>query len=584
MKNIKKGTYNLITSVLAGVIFVGFFLFFAIKYEGHFAFWEGNNYWEFTPEYFLKSLQPAGLTLYIAAFLQMFYHWHYVGCVLLLLMPAVVYLSTRSIFRTLQISDEFSPLMLLPYVALSLFLSDKLCFLSIGVCVAFFYFAMAVYMRSVKGQGVGRAVFVSLLLYPFLFFFLPSGVVLCFYLVLCAADLLLLKGVKRSVLLAKNVLTIVLAVLMPILWSFLVNNQLPTTACLLDMALNTKISWSKIVFFYLFPFCILIACVFLQRKTIKTIKWLCFVSSLLLLLPVVYSYSVYKKELGWERFFQIESACSESNWEKLLQITEYQKQKIDNLFPFTIVALAAQGQLPEKMFEYPLTAQGAFLPPSDLKNINIQANVAFYQQCGMLNMAIAYAFQNSSIRTNEYDILTLKQLARLNALAGADDVSEKYLNKLHKTLFYNDFIESCKQMKKEPVEQDVCDSVLFFGSGVKHVELISLLDRKYNPVAADLLLCMLLKMRDCNNFVKYFFAYYPYRNCEVLPKAYEEFLVMAPFANIALPATDFKISAATQHRFEQFYAIYTANTDNRIKKVQLKPFADTWFYYAVYGK
>ena len=91
-------------------------------------------------------------------------------------------------------------------------------------------------------------------------------------------------------------------------------------------------------------------------------------------------------------------------------------------------------------------------------------------------------------------------------------------------------------------------------------------------------------MRDCNNFVKYFFAYYPYRNCEVLPKAYEEFLVMAPFANIALPATDFKISAATQHRFEQFYAIYTANTDNRIKKVQLKPFADTWFYYAVYGK
>ena len=136
----------------------------------------------------------------------------------------------------------------------------------------------------------------SLLLYPFLFFFLPSGVVLCFYLVLCATDFLLLKGVKHSVLLAKNVLTIVLAVLMLILWSFLVNNQLPTTACLLDMALNTKISWSKIIFFYLFPFCILIACVFLQRKTIKTIKWLCFVSSLLLLLPVVYSYSVYKKE------------------------------------------------------------------------------------------------------------------------------------------------------------------------------------------------------------------------------------------------------------------------------------------------
>lgn len=583
MEHIKQVKYNLITSVLAGFILVGFFLFFAIKYEGHFAFWAGNNYWEFTSEYLLSSLQPAGLSLYIASFLQMFYRWHYAGCFLLLLMPAVVYFSTRSIFRTLQISKEFSPLILLPFVALLLLLSDKLCFLSIGVCVAFFYCVIAVYMRAVKGQSVGRSVLVSLLFYPLLFLFLPTAVVLCVCLAMYVADLLLLKGVKRSVVLFKNLLMALLAVLIPLLWIFVVNKQLPSVTYLSNIKLNAEIGWYKLLFFYLFPLLIFIIRTF-SEKTIVKIKWLCFVFSLLLLLPVVYAYSVYKKELGWERFFQIESACSESNWEKLLQITEYQKKKIDNLFPFTIVALAAQGQLPEKMFEYPLTAQGAFLPPSDLKNINIQANVAFYQQCGMLNMAIAYAFQNSSIRTNEYDILTLKQLARLNALAGADDVSEKYLNKLYKTLFYNDFIENCKQIKKEAVEHDVCDSVLFFGSGVKHVELISLLDRKYNPVAADLLLCMLLKMRDCNNFVKYFFAYYPYRDCEVLPKAYEEFLVMAPFANIALPATDFKISAATQHRFEQFYAIYTANTDNRIKKVQLKPFADTWFYYAVYGK
>jgi|GEM_PF-5506872 len=577
-------SYKNIVSALAVLIFVVAFLFLSLAYDGHFAFWEGNNYWEASFLYFLKCLQPAGLTPYIANFLQMFYQWHYVGCVVLMLPAVVIGISCRMVFKILQLPNSVLPLTLLPVVALLSFLLDKLCFLSVGFYVAWFYLALVIYAVFVNGKSVRRSIVLSFLFYPFLFFLLPSGCVILFYLLLLGADILLLKDAKRSPLILKNLLVLLFAVLVPILWSFLVNKSLPNDIYSFDITLFKEGYRAKVFFFYLLPFLFLLLAYFYQKRVRKINECFVFVISLLAVGLVMFWFSVYEKEKSWERFFCIESACNNRDWDQVLLFSECQKNKIDNLFPYTVIAHAAKGELPQKMFEYPLTAKGVFFPESNLKNINIQANVAFYQACGMLNTAIVYAFQNSSIRTNEYDVLTLKQLSCLNALVGAKNVSEKYLNKLRNTLFYDDFVEEWSSFEFPKINMANADSILFFNSGDKHLELIELLDRQYNPVAADFLLCSLLKMRDSDNFVKYFFKYYPYRECDVLPKAYEEFLVMAPKANIALPNTDFKISEATRKRFEQFLSIYTSNSDDRIKKLQLKSFADTWFYYAVYGK
>lgn len=577
-------SFKNIVSTLAVLIFIIAYLFLALAYKGHFSFWEGNNYWEASVSYFLNCLQPAGLTPYIANFLQMFYRWHYVGCVVLMLPAVVIGISCRMVFKILQLPNSVLPLTLLPVVALLSFLLDKLCFLSVGFYVAWFYLALAIYAVFVNGKSVRRSIVLSFLFYPFLFFLLPSGFVILFYLLLFAVDILLLKERKRSALILKNLLVLLFAVLVPILWSFLVNKSLPNDIYSFDITLFEEGYRVKVLFFYFLPFLFLLLAYFYRRRTPKINQWFLFVVSLFAVGLVMFGFSVYEREKGWERFFCIESACNNCDWDEVLSLSECQKTKIDDLFPYTVVAHAAKGELPQKMFEYPLSAKGIFLPESNLKNINIQANVAFYQACGMLNTAIVYAFQNSSIRTNEYDVLTLKQLSSLNALAGAKNVSEKYLNKLQNTLFYNSFVEEWSSFEFPKINMANADSILFFNSGDKHLELIELLDRQYNPVAADFLLCSLLKMRDCDNFVKYFFKYYPYRECDVLPKAYEEFLVMAPKANIALPNTDFKISEATRKRFEQFLSIYTSNSDDRIKRLQLKSFSDTWFYYAVYGK
>ena len=577
-------TYKNIVSALSILIFAVAFLFLAIAYEGHFLFWEGNNYWEYSWAYFLQSLQPAALATYVSNFLQLFYRWHYVGCMVFLLPSLIVYFSLRTLFEKIQVAEEYLSLALLPVVALLQFLMDKLCFLSIGFWVAFFYLFLAVYVVLIKGRDIRRSFLVLFLIYPFLFFFLPSGVVLVFALTLFVLDTLLFSQEKKSRLVVKNLVFFLFALLVPMLWSFMVNHKLSDDVYSLNITLFANQNRWKVLFLFFLPILFFVWFNFLKKGKIKIKKWFSFCLVLIAVCAVGVAFSVYKKEKGWERFFRIESACFNNNWDKIVQLSESQKATTDDLFPYTVVAHAAKGDLPFKMFEYPLTAKGVFSPESNLKNINIQANVACYEACGMLNAALVYAFQNTSIRANEHDILTLKQLARLNALLGDKNISEKYLNKLKKTLFYNDFVEEWNAFEFVGSGIATSDSALFFTSGDKHIELIALLDRQYNPVAADLLLCSLLKMRDCDNFVKYFFKYYPYRECDVLPKAYEEFLVMAPKANIELPNTDFKISEATRKRFEQFLSIYTSNSDGRIKRLQLKSFSDTWFYYAVYGK
>ena len=336
--------------------------------------------------------------------------------------------------------------------------------MSVGFYVAWFYLALAIYVVFVNGKSIRSAIVLSLLLYPFLFFLLPSGFVILFYLLLFAVDILLLKERKRSALILKNLFMLLFAFLVPIVWSFLVNKSLPNNIYSLDITLFEEGYRAKVLFFYFLPFLFLLLAYFYRRRTPKINQWFLFVVSLFAVGLVMFGFSVYEREKGWERFFCIESACNNCDWDEVLLFSECQKNKTDNLFPYTVIAHAAKGELPQKMFEYPLTAKGVFFPESNLKNINIQANVAFYQACGMLNTAIVYAFQNSSIRTNEYDVLTLKQLARLNALAGAKSVSEKYLNKLEKTLFYADFVEEWSAFEFSESNVAIADSTLFFNS------------------------------------------------------------------------------------------------------------------------
>ena len=269
----------------------------------------------------------------------------------------------------------------------------------------------------------------------------------------------------------------------------------------------------------------------------------------------------------------------------MIKLSENQKKEITKLFPYVVLAHAAKGELPEKMFEYPLKLENVFLPVYDKKNITMQSNITFHSLCGLYNMAIRCAEENASIRLNYDDFFVLKTLAMLNAKKGNVEVTQKFVNKLRLTLVHDDYIKEVEKNLNNFMPENVEKGELYYMTDNKLAEL-SNYSKKYELTveARDMLLCGILQKRDYKAFASLFFDVFPYKT-EKIPTIYEEFLISAQPSGIELPVADFVVSEATQKRFDHFMQIYTSPNDQSLKRrLMQKHHRNTWWYYSVYGE
>lgn len=586
MKKIKFN-YSVLTFLVAFVLTVVSSVYLYDEFYGHLYFWYESNYWEYTWSYFFSHLQDATLSQYFADFFLLGFKWRALAVGVFMLPVISVFLLSFRFIQKVELHSVWSIFAILPSAMLFMLQTHRLFFFFYSIYILIFYIVVWLYVSN-RFRAMRYAL--TVIAYPLLYLFLPSGILFSLYVSLFLIEVLYFRKKEKEawsgmLFAGFSVIALALCLFYPMIWNVLLLDEMATNKFMeLGFLFDVKNQSLMMVLLFAVPILLLLL-LNIKIKTKRTENFFAIAQCIVLVAFVVWSLP-FKSYASFENYFRIEKAVFEQDWTEVIKLSENQKKKTNQLFPYTVLAHAAKGELPEKMFEYPLKLENVFLPVYDRKNITMQSNILFYSLCELYNMSIRCAVEDASIRLNCDDFFVLKKLAMLNAKKGNVEVAQKYINKLKLTLIHDDYIEKVEKVLSSCFAENTSkDGELYYMSDNKLTELYKFSEKYELTVAArDMLLCGILQKRDYETFASVFFEIFPYKT-EKIPTAYEEFLLLAPRSGVELPYTDFVVSTPTQKRFDNFLQIYMSNNDPKLKKRLLqKHHGNTWWYYAVFGE
>jgi len=222
----------------------------------------------------------------------------------------------------------------------------------------------------------------------------------------------------------------------------------------------------------------------------------------------------------------------QSDWKNVLKIITPEIMNDKQIaFQFNR-ALYHTGELPEKMFIFPQPAgsEGLFLNGEIGFYLSILKSDLFFE-LGYLNEAQHWVCEALAI--NGYTPRNLKRLALISILKGEDEVANKCLNLLDKTLLfrgwakhYRHYIKNksliIKDIQLQNIKSLMPDSDFIALSGSPDNDLRSLLQQnKSNKMAYEYMMAYYLLNRQLGNFI-HNLKLFPYFGYGKIPRHYEE--------------------------------------------------------------
>lgn len=576
----KKG-YCVLLTVMP---FIAVALFWWLGYGGHIWFWEGSNLFLNTESFLDASLrQSGGLSRYAGTFLTLFFQWKIIGAIILTLPIYLVYRLSRFLVDRFHISTGRFLYCWVPPIFLFLLQLNHTVTLSDSIQIVFFYAFAALYV-VVEKNAMRYALFIlifglcSLLLTPgacflsgifFLsyellygtgfrrFWFLIGWFLLCILVPLARQWYLVLFPDEELYELFRPTLFSGTGYLVPVLYGW------PIAVLLLSLLSRFRFS-------------------FFSRNE----HWVSFVV-LLLFLGGLYPYTVH-------RDFEVEKRADEAvcreDWDRVLDIAQGERYPSRELLFMATLALSQKGELPEKLFDYPISGILTLSPTREFEySKNLYAG-EFYARLGILNEAIHRYFQASSDSRFTIDLRTLRKLAELNIRNGLFLRGEKYLKILKRVPFQQPTVKHLRKLAVTERERNVDRSVrqpFFVGTSILSVEMFKLhTAQPENRMAKDYLLCSLLLLNDLDRFAYILPVFYPAEKTERLPRVYEEAVcALVSKGDSTLSKQGYTIDVEMKERYERFRSVME---NERLtvdqKQEQLNSLRNSWWYYDRFGR
>lgn len=241
----------------------------------------------------------------------------------------------------------------------------------------------------------------------------------------------------------------------------------------------------------------------------------------------------------------VEQAADSEDWPSVIERADHIKGENHTVSYLRNVALFRQGQLVERIFDYPqpFGPMGLFIEWSESNN-ELQVKLAdlVYANIGLVNEAHRLAFE--SINIGGQNSRSLARLVHYNRLMGREEIAHKFEQRLSRTMFYRPTTLSGGLVSSCP------DSVYTATSNfAKNLDLLISHDST-NKAAVDYLAIYHLLSTDLNSFA----ALLPSIRSiygDRLPRIYNEALLLDKAFN-PQSKTNFSPDAPTVARFEQF--------------------------------
>jgi hypothetical protein len=572
--------------ILIGILFVVYFLYFALLNRYHILYLEQNQLFVWNLDFLKEQFSlPGGLPLYLGSFFTQFFISSWIGAFIYTLNAFAVFVLSFYIFRKHYIENivlSFVPVWLLAILQSN----ESFAFgQAAGFLLLLSYFALYVSINKSRSRY-----FLFFAGWPF-FFLLTGGFSISLVLLCVLHEIFFRKEKKRFII---TVFYVITGILIPYLSSQLIFYIQPDKIYTYPVVyeFHSIFLFALILLFVWTPLVLLTGLISDKVKSLKTrlLPWN--ITNVLagLVIIVMMAFVVYKRAYNKmaDLMLGVDHYVQQGEWNKVLKLSDRYPGYNTLVIYYTDLALYKSGKLLDKMFNYPqIGSQGLRLKWQ--RNLNLFFGGEVFSQLAYNNESIHWAFE--SLVAKGLNPRSLKKLAVGFTVNGNYDIAGKYLSLLNRTLFYRKWAERHVRYlfnpdlgEEDPEITQYRDLLVRsnFFSEVNGLNLQDLLkSHPENRMAYEYLLASLLLDRNLDVFAKVVLDL-KYHGYSRMPLHIEEALIFYNFyEHQKVIPEGYSFSQETINRFNDYARTYTMfRTDRKVAAYELgKKYGKTYWYY-----
>jgi hypothetical protein len=531
-------------------ISIAVFLFWILLYPYHLGKIEQSNWFVFDALYFDSFfLKPGGISAYLGSFVSQFYINVFAGAFLQTLFFVLV---ARLVHKIVALSEGDMRRLCGSLLSSLLFfaLQCEQAFTP-AYSLAFIFYFTGIYIYGLIHNRAFRF-FAFALLIPVFYLLIGGGLLCGLYSAIALYEIIRRRGTASLL----SLILLAGAIYTPHLWKGLYLTPDSDLYSLLPHYPSGR-STGAFALMLSLPFILVMRHLIpLKSQAFSLcVNLVAAAAGLIYFFPS--SYNAFR-----EQKFGMYSAIREAQWDRAISIRTKLKQS-DELTDYMYdLALAAKGELPEKLFDYPRDKKHSLFLQRNLEQDRMLYGSEFYYRVGLLNEAIHWIAEASA--ESGMNIVIMNRLARWNAEAGYK-VADKYYSLLDCTLFYKGLDRPSEEKAPDNGTDTSMLKDFFIGGRETVSDLARHLDNSpSNRITLDYMLCELLIKKDFQRFSKLFEICYGYKDGDSLPRAYSEaFMILAALTQDTGLIN--RVSPEVRRAYSEYMQLYQSKSTRQIK-------------------
>ncbi len=578
--------YKIPEFIFVILIFIGCIIFFGFYYRYHLFFTEQLQIFLLTFDQFLSYLsRPAFLSSYIGDFLTQFYYLQGGGAIVISASLFVLWLISRQLVRRIYPGNKSLLLPLLPVVVSWIALCDpefpvsNVISLIISVACTLIYLSLS----STKTR-----ILMGIILTPVLYIIAGSS----FY-------ILTATGICYEILQKENRARFLYAILFIAAAIF---SPLGTKEAYLLTTWQTYSYLSEMTrtpsFVQYLPMltviCLILFSLILNKYFFKTSTFFDLSSRIISLFIILLIGIWQTADFTSEKIFRLDFEATHNRWGKVYDLSSRYRMRNNLSAYYTNMALSKLGIMSDSLMNYyQPAATGLFIPVNANENyMTIAFSNEVYWQLGDVNASQHSALLGMVFSPRAKNSRLMKRLIEINIVNSEYAAAEKFIGILEKTMFHRKWAtekrkylfneDACLHSKWISEKRAIIPSTDLLKKSNEYIKTLRMLidNQPGNRMAVDYLLCFHLLSKDIGSFLTDFEKYFPPDMSPVLPKVYQEGLLISIGSGKKSPGdfSRFRFNNEIIREFAEYTRKYEEN-NGRGGALFSKYGKTYWFYY-----
>jgi hypothetical protein len=583
----QKRKYSLTGKVMTTLFFLGSFLFFGIFYRFHLFFTGQLQVFLLTFDHFLGYFsKPASLASYTGDFLTQFYYLKFGGAVIITASLILLWFTFRIVLKKIAGREVSFILPFIPVILSWIALCDpeypvsNIIALIISVAVTLIYISL---------RSPGARLAAGVLLTPFLYVIAGSS----FYILPVAGICYEISQKSRPWMFLNSTFLAAVAIFVPpdLRGIYLLKTG-QAFSYLSEMTKNPGI-WQYLPIMAII-FIVMMVYILAKKPEGRSNSFALLTGQILLLIAALLSGVHLTADFTMEKILRLDFEATRQRWDKVNELADKYNMHNNISAYYSNMALAKLGRMPDELMEhYQPIATGLFIPVNANENyLTITMSNEVYWQLGDVNASQHSALLGMIFSPRAANSRLMKRLVEINIVNGQYAVAEKYIGILEKTMFHREWAAGMEKYLYNESECSKADWITekraiipsrdLLKKGNEYITTLRMLadNNPDNRMAIDYLLCYHLLSKDIHSFVADFEKYYKPGRTPLLPKVYQEGLLISIVTGERRHEDfkNFRFTPEIVSRMAEYTRLYTGN--NGKGTTLQKEFGKTyWFYY-----